>query len=354
MADDPIINILQNLPPTGIELGVKLVIYASLLAVILAIVFTWLSVRGRESTTHTSNGRKSSLSLTAEGDKLVYAKLEFNAYKQMNEDLLKFKNQGKITNSGYLKMNKYFMSEIEILEDKLNLLEDEDDEVSTPSVETSSQVAKPSAPTPPKRPEAISVTTMDDDDDEDLADITRDLESRLSGKDDDFLKQRKQTLPGFESEELRAFSETEKKKPGAKETVPEEKVEKKPSPKAPSPVSPSIPKVVSEPDKDKPKPMPTSQPTVKESKPNIPKPDMPSPMAPATPKAAEKPVIPKPEASKAVTPKSANPFQSATSSTEENMEDSKFAKSTSIAALRSDMLRELARLKKYIDEGEDQ
>lgn len=360
MAEDPILDIFTNLPPTGLTDGVKVVIYASLLTVVFAIFFTWLSTRGRKSASPGVTTSSTPVKLTNDQDKLILAQMELEAFKEKNEWLHNVRNSGEISNSGFLKLNKYFSSEIAMLRTRIDeyggderefIVYEDDDEIAQPQA---------SAPAPVKpQPAATQVVpsppaVAEEEGEEELSDITRDLESRLSGSDEDFYRSKPagspRSLPGFDGGELTAAAEASSpstpapKPPGPSSDTP---TPARPAPKAsipapPGPSSGGSPTAIPSPQ------APKAQTTPAPEKPSIPKPDAPS---------AQIPSPGSPPGGQSQKPAAANPFQSVNPMAKQaetpDDEEGKFAKSTSIAALRSDMLRELARLKKYIDEGEE-
>jgi hypothetical protein len=121
-------------------------------------------------------------------------------------------------------------------------------------------------------------------------------------------------------------------------------------------LAPAPPEVTPKP--SVPKASPVSAPPKTMPKPSVPK----ASLAPTPPKTMPKPSVPK--ASLAPTPPKAMPKPSMTIAspqakvprkpTTTESDEKMFAKSTSIAAIRMDMLRELARLKKLIKEDQDQ
>lgn len=297
---DQILNLLDSLPIPGMELGIKVLVFSFLLAVILAIIFAWLTTRSKTATvasTPTTHSRTTVLNLTHPKDKIVKLQSELIGVKHAKNFIKDAEADELISNSGILKIQKYYDAEITQIEAKLHELG------YTPS----------------------SPTTEEEDE---LEDITKDLESRLSS-DNDFY-----STPTPNPNMVPAVPEAQTPLPSAS-SVPTPAV---PTLKAVAPPKTSIPTPASIPSPTK--PAATPAPVTKASIPAptkvpVPKPGTPTKVPVAKPRVPTSPVAP-------VAPK-----------VSEKADGDKFAKTTSIAALRSDMLRELAKLKQYIDEGDN-
>ncbi len=289
----------NNLPPEGLALIYKLLIYYGILYVISTAISAKIITRKRvKPLIHQEN---SVLGAPEEHDEFIFdnnidraanLKIGISSVETAILELMKVKDVGLISDDAYSSLNSKYSQELERL---TNLYETMD--LQEPILEVLEDQAAEIEP-------------------------EENLDEFLGLDDDDeFLKPKTREIP----EEFP--TPVEANKPVAPKPV---------SPKqfsAPKPVSPkqfSAPKPVSPKQFSAPKPVSPKQFSA-------PKPVAPSSLKPQSPK----PITPKPMSPQAVTP-----------TTGQEGDEKMFAKSTSIAAIRMDMLRELARLKKLINEDE--
>ncbi len=317
--DDPILNFIDSLPVQGMSLGNKVILLTVVLSVILAAIMTLISVYSssrKGGAKAGGNGHQMRYqALKNDEDKSMAIKIDLDALYIAQENTEEAHNRGKLSSGSYYKLIKLYDTEIKVLENKLSEMgesynqdefdaaeevqevvsEFEDLTQAVPANKPPARTADPFMPkvqTPPVIPPVTAKTDV------------------------------KKTAPAPESFQPQV------------PTVAESKAPPMPGGKPVAPPPPSGKVSIPPPPSAKPAAPPVSQ-----------KSSIPSP-------ASIKPSIPSPQKPDQVT--SVSPFEAQNPMAGQQEDKDKFAQSTSIAALRSDMLRELARLRKYIDEGEDE
>lgn len=370
-------NIPEDLPPEGLDIGFKYLIYLGLIYIILTALTSWFLTRRRPKPDYDDEydddeadsasfsdlevGIGHTLTFDDTRDMLSSLKIEIAGAEASLAKLQSEKQFAEISEEGYKYLYERYTKHVSEISNKMNEM-----------IQSNIQAVDGQVDEGIKIDQTIS--------DEEMADIESDLQKQLLDldSDDDFLRPKARaktpiaevykkdplappvsnktvSKPDAPSPPNKTVSKSDapsppKATPAAKAAAP------MPPPKAstskPTPVEkkptaitpPARPKAVD----------PMKPPSKKVEMPSPPKKTAPAPMAP--PKADTK--IPPPP-SKSETP-TATPLQrAATPSAQQPMKvesregDEKiFAKSTSIAALRMDMLRELARLKKLISEDD--
>ncbi len=328
---------LNALPPEGISLGLKSLIYFGMLAVILSIVFSKFFVsRGRTVVSSSSNNASAfglSTSLSSEQDRAVALSAEKLGIEAMLPFLETARDQGIISTSGYVKAKRLLEADLLLINQSLQDLQRK---VALPGIQQTTQ----------------SASSMDDD--VELADLEADLQSKL--EEDPFVvpaRRNQPTTPPARPQQPKVAEDlpipqstrTPSSIPAPQRSMettsatreipmPERPAVQPKEIPSPSPPSPSqSTRHVDIPAPTPPRPTQVSAtPQPRSTAPKIPKPEPPQKSAAPEMPSATMPTIPKPE----------------------QPDDSKFAKSTSIAALRMDMLKELAKLKKYFNETDEQ
>ncbi|OLS18842.1 MAG: hypothetical protein HeimC2_43750 [Candidatus Heimdallarchaeota archaeon LC_2] len=327
-------SIPDNLPPEGFDPFYKALIYLSIVYIIATAFTTWLITRKRakpvieyrdsDDSGHVEMPDSSTTQISFEDSRDILASLriEIAGAEASLVQLSAVKNEGEVSNVAYKILHTRFSSDVTKLTAKMNEML-KVDIVSSKTGEIDSGIT-----------------------DDEMVDIEADLEKQLQEleDEDDFLAPRGRGRRGRKSKAKSAVTKTVITKP-VEVKAPHEKV-KVTNP--PPPTKASIPPPTASPPPPE-KPISQAPPPTKIGQ------AMPAPTKTSTagiPPPPTKASIPPPTA-KSVS--SAAPPQAAQPMKVENADPEKekiFAKSTSIAALRMDMLRELARLKKLINEDE--
>ena len=305
----------DSLPPANLDLFYKLLIYIGFLYILVTALTVRIITKRRinrtklvkETKQKTADKSDKKPLFDNKQDNLTSIQIELTGLEASLSALDEMKNSNSITNKVFNTLSKSLIAKIGILSEKL----------------------------PSREPEEITQSTEIDED----FDFDDELEKllELDEEDDGFLKT-----------------------PELPKAMPTPGIPKASSSPPKAMPKPGIPKASSSPPKTMPKPSIPKTSLAPEPPKAMPKPSTPkTSLAPEPPKAMPKPSIPKtPSASKAMpkpsmtiaSPQAKVPSKSTNTESDEKM----FAKSTSIAAIRMDMLRELARLKKLIKEDQDQ
>ena len=299
----------DDLPPVGLDSIYKLIIYYSILFVLATAITSWLITRKRKpkavsSSTQVTRKSQEILNFADTKDTLASMKVEIASAEAALTKLTDLMNSGELSQTAYSELNKQFADKINEIQGRMSSLARSD------IVDSRGTVV-----------ESIS--------DQEFDELEADLEKQLMDlEDDSFLKSKPTKAPKTPMAEMK--------------------------PSAPTPVTPK-PKAT-------PKAMPPSTPMATASAPAPPQPpNAISPAAPpSTPMASQSKVAPPPPPNKSSLapppPSTASKPLSAAQPMKvkaEGDDEGIFAKTTSIAALRMDMLRELARLKKLIPEDQE-
>ena len=317
---------LSAIPPEGVSVGMKALILFGMMAVIFAIVFSKFFVtRGRSTT----NGKGSSAfsvasSMTSEQDRAIAYQAEQSAIQEMMDFLEDARENNLISSTGFVKAKRLLQADLLLVEQSLDELQ---------------------------RKRDIQLLDIQREE-EDFSDLEADLQSRL--EQDPFVPTQPQRTEKFDAPipptrrttpQPPAQSSIPAPQPPTQSSIPAPQPPAQssiPAPQPPTqssipapqpPAQSSIPAPQPPAQSSIPAPQPPAQSSIPAPRPptqstSIPPPEPPKANRPVIP-SAEQPVMPKPQT-----------------------DESKFAKTTSIAALRMDMLKELARLKKYINEDE--
>ncbi|MHA2031545.1 MAG: hypothetical protein ACW99Q_19375 [Candidatus Kariarchaeaceae archaeon] len=325
-------NLSENLPPEGLDPFYKALVYLGPVFFFLAAFFAWLTTRKRAkpSSEYRESRIKSSykdstkavtqISFEDSRDMLASLKVEITGAESSISQLGIFKNSGDISDDAYTLLHTQYSTEVTKLTNKMN-------EMLKADIVSSStgEIA-----------EGMS--------DDDMMDIEADLEKQLQGLEDegDFLAPRTRKRGRI----VDAPTPT-----SVKTTVTEPKHEKVEVVNPPPPTQPVAPPP-EKPATSAPPPTKigeaTPVPSTGAPSPSPPPAAIPPPAPSAVPPPPSKPSDPSTELPSSA-PQAAQPMKVESSEPEK---EKIFAKSTSIAALRMDMLRELARLKKLINEDE--
>ena len=306
--EDPVLNFIESLPVQGMTLGNKVVIFTTVVTVLLAAVLTTIATwrKGVKSGNGKVSQQMKFATLKNEDDRIMAMKIELDALYIAHENTEEAHNRGKLTSSSYYKLLKLYDTEIKVIESKLS---------DSGHIYNENEF---------ESPEEVKEVVNEF---EDLAKQVTPKNEKVDVRDLDPFAPKVQTPPVIPPIQDSPKPVTQSPPVQAPAQVPQGKVNIPPSPGKANIPTPSGTKVNIP-------PPPTA------GKPSIP--------TPSSPKTAI-PSPQKPDQLSSVSPFEAqNPLEG----TEENKD--KFAQSTSIAALRSDMLRELARLRKYIHEGEEE
>ncbi len=318
---------LNALPPEGVSVGMKAFIIFGIFAVVLAIVFSKFFVsKGRRTQT---SGKPSSAfsiatSLTIDQDRAIAYQAEKEALEDMLEFIEEAREENLISTSGFVKAKKLIQGDILLLQQSLEEL------ASKPGI----------------------ILLEEKVEEEDFSDLEADLQSRL--EQDPFVPRRTKTVKEiFETSKSTPVQQSAPApQPPARSSIPAPQPPARSSIPAPQPPAQSSIPAPQPPARSS---IPAPQPPARSS---IPAPQPPTQSSTPTPQPPARSSIPAPQPpTKASIPTPQPPaMPSATqpSIQKAHADDSKFAKTTSIAALRMDMLKELARLKKYINEEEEQ
>jgi hypothetical protein len=319
----------DNLPPEGLDSFYKALIYLGILYFIFTAFTTWLVTRKRsrpsvehrdsrvKTTSKDSPKAVTQISFEDSRDMLASLKIEIAGAEASISQLGIFKNNGEISNDAYNLLHTQYSTEVTKFTNKMN------DMLKADIVSSSTgEIA----------------TGMTDDD---MMDIEADLEKQLQDleEEDDFLAPRTRKRARIADEPTPTSVSTTVTEPR------HEKVE------VTNPPPPTQATAVPPPEK----PMAPPPTKIGEAVPDtapVPTASAPPPAAAAPPPPSTASIPPppaKPTEAPSTAPQAAQPMK--VESTEPEKEKI-FAKSTSIAALRMDMLRELARLKKLINEDE--
>ena len=367
---DPILSFVDSIPIGNLTVGWKLLIFFSIL-MLLIILVTFFITRKRAQ----GGARLSAIMphkiVSPEKDQILMIKLSQQFVESATETINELNEIKAISSSSYIILSKYYRR-------YRNLLSKEVDKYNSSLVNEISLSGIELAGSKASESELKEIDAIN-------AEIESSLDDPRTFLNQSKRKRKKQVFPDPVASRPIPTKENRMEIPklpdSPKPSIPSPSISSsKPfipspsisssKPSIPSPsISSSMPSIPS-PSISSLKPSIPS-PSISSSKPSIPspsisssKPSIPSPSVsiskpsvPSPPVSSPKPSIPSPEAESSplappVSPKidqAANPFEEDLSETN----DSQFAQTTSIAALRSDMLRELARLRKYIDEGEE-
>lgn len=325
----------DNLPPEGLDPFYKALIYLGIAYFIATAFSTWFITRKRakpvikyrdSESSRSSNVSETSMtqiSFEDSRDILASLRVEIAGAESSLVQLGNVKNEGEISKEAYKLLHTRFSSDVTKLTSKMNDML-KADIVSTKTGE-------------------VDIGISDDD----MVDIEADLEKQLQDleDEDDFLAPRRGGRRGKKQKTKTATAKTVTAKPVKTQPKPEKVQITNPPP----PTKASIPPPTTTlPPPEKPltqAPPPTK---IGEAMPTPTQATTPSVEVPPPPTTTAPPPPTKPSA-QASTPQAAQPMKVEQTDPEK---EKIFAKSTSIAALRMDMLRELARLKKLINEDE--
>lgn len=327
----------NDFPPSGLNNTYKLILYIGVLYIFATILSSWLITRRRSipkqlleqkigERPQRNDKRDTSLSgiptFERTKDMLATLKVEISGAEASLVALNTSNEKNEISNNAFEILREKYNNDIEKYTSKLNEM------LKSDMTDRSGKLV-----------EGISDDAMREFED-DLERQLQDLES-----DDDFLKPKtrpRSKIAPFPDQSITTPVKADIEQQTKVEPIKE--VERKaPTPSIPTPTPPIKPIIT--------KPTPTPVEIKEEApKPVIPKSisnqQIPSPQPVKQQPIVSKPVAPRPVAPKPVQPSVAQPMKVETDN------EGIFAKSTSIAALRMDMLRELARLKKLINEDE--
>ncbi len=350
-------DLLSQLPPQGITIGMKALLYAGILTIILTVLFTWIFSRKYKSSTSSSHSNEPALhslsvKLANEDDKIAALKAEKKGMELIIDELTQAKNTGLLATSSYVKLKRGYDTDLLLIQQKIEDLSVNEDILSDQL-----------------RPRHHRGSDDDELFDEDLSDLEADLQSRLTSDDPLFpsalrdkqsgsastvasgntpkttqvknipapakssdLRADAMNIPAPVKSSIPAPTKKSSNTPSATTSIPAPTKSSIPAPPTKSSATPSATTSI---------PAPTKSSIPAPTKSNIPPPTKNSIPAPTRSSSEDLNI-----------PSAKLPDLSTTIESDEN-EPGKFAKSTSIAALRMDMLKELARLKKYISEDEE-
>lgn len=313
----------DNLPPQSLDPFYRALIYLGIIYFIATAFTTWILTRRRpksgveyrevktRSSSKDSAREVTQISFEDSRDMLASLKVEITGAEASLTQLSIFKDGGEISSDAYSQLHSQYSTEVTKFTSKMNEML-QADIVSSSTGEI-----------------ATGMT------DEAIDDIEADLEKQLQEleDEDDFLAPR--------TAKRKRTKVAKAPEPMAVKTTVSEPIHEKVKVTNPPPPTTAVPAA------EKPS---SPAPTPTQVTPTPPAPTAAAPPPPAAPTTSIPPPPTKPGTAPSPTaPQAAQPMK--VESTEPEKEKI-FAKSTSIAALRMDMLRELARLKKLINEDE--
>jgi len=342
----------DNLPPEALDEVTKLLIYFGILYILSTAITTWLITRRRSFPKKSKAqqqdpipearqdsprvGITETISFEDTKDKLSSMKIEVRGAEAALTRLNELYQQEELSETAYSQLSSEYSDRVEVLTDQINEMLHSD--IQTHSGEVS---------------EGIS--------DDEINALEADLEQQLMDLDDDdsFLKPRpkrnineifdepKSNQPSTPATPAARQPMSQPSQPSVPSTKPQSESEKKRVPMPPPPGKPKQTQSTSPP------------PTSSSPATSVPPAKNKSVPMPPPPKKTSAPPPPRKSESQASQPKATAPGASKPLSAAQPMkvqsedDEGMFAKSTSIAALRMDMLRELARLKKLIPEDQE-
>ncbi|MCY3411360.1 MAG: hypothetical protein INQ03_06960 [Candidatus Heimdallarchaeota archaeon] len=344
----------DDLPPIGMDVVLKLLLYFSILYIIATAVTAKLITRKRVKKVDKIKTKEKQEELPVivtepdvfdfedTTDRMAGIQVKMAIADAAINELSRLKNSDQISDDAYLVLSSKFSEDLRIYSSEIEdmaITEDEPEPIDEIPID------------PPVAPMEEVVSEIQSGLGDELIDLG------LEDDDDEFLKPKSSSISDSGAP---SGPKPIAPQPAAPKTFTAPKPTTSQQFTAPQPAAP----------KTFTAPKPTTSQQFTAPKPSAPQPSAPKPMAPkpaapqqftASQPSAPKPMAPKPAAPQQFTaPKPSAPQPSTPKPTApqaaqpqgEEGDEKMFAKSTSIAAIRMDMLRELARLKKLINEDE--